>query len=37
LFAGDLKGNKQAEGVINDGLGSLGGLAGGLDGLKKGF
>jgi hypothetical protein len=34
IVLGDLKGNQKADGVINEGLGSLGG---GLDGLKKGF
>jgi hypothetical protein len=32
---GELKGNQQAEGVINEGLGGITG--GGLGGLKKGF
>lgn len=35
MCVGELPGNKQAEGVINDGVGALGGgLSGGVDGLK---
>ena len=36
---GELKGNKQAEGVMKDGLGGVtdGLSGGGLDGLKKNF